>query len=216
MGAEPAAAHPLDPPAVPAGLRGAAQHQPAAHPPPAHPRRRDARLTSDSPRAFSTSLWILVVLAVAVWAAWLTVTYIATEVSWDEVAHVFVLTLYTLIRVFLLILLGDDRLGADQRLDRLEAPLGGGRPADRPVPRRLPGQPPVRRDGQPDPRLQSQPEHLAELPHHLRHAMVHRVQHDRRRRGLPQRPARRRRRISASRAGAGGRRSCCPASRPII
>ena len=51
------------------------------------------------------ALWILVVLAVAVYAARLTIQYIATEVGWDEVVHVFVLTTYTLIRVFLLILL---------------------------------------------------------------------------------------------------------------
>ncbi len=51
------------------------------------------------------AVWIAVVVAVAVWAGWLTVQYIATEVSWDEVGHVFVLTVYTLIRVFLLIVL---------------------------------------------------------------------------------------------------------------
>ncbi len=50
-------------------------------------------------------LWILAVLAVAVYAGWLTVQYIATEVGWEEVVHVFVLTFYTLVRVFLLILL---------------------------------------------------------------------------------------------------------------
>ena len=50
-------------------------------------------------------LWILVVVAVAVYAAWLTIQYIATEVSWSEVVRVFVLTVYTLIRVFLLIVL---------------------------------------------------------------------------------------------------------------
>jgi NitT/TauT family transport system permease protein len=51
------------------------------------------------------ALWILVVLAVAVWAARLTITYISTEVGWDEVLHVFVLTFYTLIRVAVLIAL---------------------------------------------------------------------------------------------------------------
>ena len=81
---------------------------------------------------------------------------------------------------------GDHRLGADQRLDRAQASLGRGRSADRPVPRRLPGQPPVRRRGQPGARFQPQPEHLAELSHRLRHAMVHRVQHHRRRRCLSQ------------------------------
>ena len=57
------------------------------------------------PSRILDALWILVVLAVAVYAGWLTVQYIATEVSWDEVLHVFVLTTYTLIRVLLLILL---------------------------------------------------------------------------------------------------------------
>ncbi len=51
------------------------------------------------------ALWILVVVAVAAWAAWLTIQYIATEVRWDEVAHVFLLTCYTLVRVFVLIVL---------------------------------------------------------------------------------------------------------------
>src|SRR5271157_2503375 len=57
------------------------------------------------PSRIADALWILVVLAVAAWAAWLTVTYIATEVGWDEVLHVVVLTTYTLVRVLLLIFL---------------------------------------------------------------------------------------------------------------
>jgi NitT/TauT family transport system permease protein len=51
------------------------------------------------------ALWILIVLAVAAWGIWLTVSYIGTEVGWDEVAHVFVLTSYTLIRVLVLMIL---------------------------------------------------------------------------------------------------------------
>jgi NitT/TauT family transport system permease protein len=51
------------------------------------------------------ALWILLVVAVAIWAAWLTVSYIATELNWDEVGRVFVLTFYTLIRVVLLMAL---------------------------------------------------------------------------------------------------------------
>jgi NitT/TauT family transport system permease protein len=57
------------------------------------------------PSRILDALWILVVLAVAVYAAWLTIRYIGTELGWDEVVHVFVLTIYTLIRVLLLILL---------------------------------------------------------------------------------------------------------------
>ena len=51
------------------------------------------------------AIWILIIIAVAAWAAWLTISYIATELNWGEVAHVFVLTFYTLIRVLLLMLL---------------------------------------------------------------------------------------------------------------
>jgi NitT/TauT family transport system permease protein len=51
------------------------------------------------------ALWILVILVVAAYAAWLTISYIMTGAGWDEVAHVFVLTVYTLIRVVLLIIL---------------------------------------------------------------------------------------------------------------
>jgi NitT/TauT family transport system permease protein len=57
------------------------------------------------PSRLIDALWILVVIAVAAWAAWLTVSYIATELDWGEVAHVFVLTFYTLIRVMALMLL---------------------------------------------------------------------------------------------------------------
>ena len=41
----------------------------------------------------------------AIWAAWLTVSYIATELNWDEVGRVFVLTFYTFLRVVLLMAL---------------------------------------------------------------------------------------------------------------
>ena len=61
--------------------------------------------SSDEPSRFIDAIWILIVIAVAAWAAWLTVTYIATELNWDEVLHVFVLTFYTLIRVVVLMAL---------------------------------------------------------------------------------------------------------------
>jgi len=57
------------------------------------------------PSRLIDALWILVVIAVAAWAVWLTVSYIATELDWGEVAHVFVLTFYTLVRVMALMLL---------------------------------------------------------------------------------------------------------------
>src|ERR1700693_1287976 len=52
---------------------------------------------AQQPSRLIDALWILVVIAVAAWAVWLTVSYIATELDWGEVAHVFVLTFYTLI-----------------------------------------------------------------------------------------------------------------------
>ena len=58
--------------------------------------------TSDAPSRLIDAIWILVIVAVAAWAAWLTISYVATELSWDEVLHVFVLTFYTLIRVIVL------------------------------------------------------------------------------------------------------------------
>ena len=85
---------------------------------------------------------------------------------------------------------GDARLGADQRLDRPAAALGRGGPAGRAIPRGLSGQSAFRRRGQPRADVPPQSRHLAELPDRLRHAMVHRVQHDRRRGGVSQRSAR--------------------------
>jgi NitT/TauT family transport system permease protein len=51
------------------------------------------------------AVWILIILGVAVWAAKVTISYIAAEVGWDEVLNVFLLTTYTLIRVLVLIFL---------------------------------------------------------------------------------------------------------------
>src|SRR5271154_1944769 len=39
---------------------------------------------SQGPSRLVDALWILIIIAIAAWAAWLTVSYIATEVSWDE------------------------------------------------------------------------------------------------------------------------------------
>jgi NitT/TauT family transport system permease protein len=60
---------------------------------------------AQGPSRIVDALFILVVVAVAVWAAWLTISYIATELNWSEVGRVFVLTFYTLIRVILLMAL---------------------------------------------------------------------------------------------------------------
>jgi NitT/TauT family transport system permease protein len=64
-----------------------------------------AQKTSKERSRLLDAIWILIIVAVAAWAAWLTISYIATELSWDEVGHVFVLTFYTLIRVVALMLL---------------------------------------------------------------------------------------------------------------
>jgi NitT/TauT family transport system permease protein len=64
-----------------------------------------AKPRSQEPSRLIDAIWILIIVVVAAWAAWLTVSYIATEVTWDEVGRVFVLTFYTLIRVVLLMAL---------------------------------------------------------------------------------------------------------------
>ena len=71
------------------------------------PRALQARRREEEqhPSRIVDALWILAILAVAAWAIWLTVSYIATEANWGEVVHVFVLTIYTLIRVLVLIFL---------------------------------------------------------------------------------------------------------------
>ncbi len=61
--------------------------------------------SSEEPSRLLDAIWIAVVIAVAAWAAWLTISYIATELNWDEVLNVFVLTFYTLIRVVVLMAL---------------------------------------------------------------------------------------------------------------
>ena len=57
------------------------------------------------PSRIVDALFILAIVAIAVWAARLTISYIATELNWSEVGRVFVLTFYTLIRVVVLMAL---------------------------------------------------------------------------------------------------------------
>ena len=57
------------------------------------------------PSRLVDALWILVIVAVAAWAAWLTISYVATELGWGDVGHVFVLTFFTLLRVVALMAL---------------------------------------------------------------------------------------------------------------
>jgi NitT/TauT family transport system permease protein len=49
--------------------------------------------------------WIIVIVAVAAWALWSVVSYIGTELSWGDVGNVFLLTLFTLLRVIVLMAL---------------------------------------------------------------------------------------------------------------
>ena len=48
------------------------------------------------------AVWFALVAALAIYALWSVVAYIATELSWPEVGNVFLLTFYTLIRVLAL------------------------------------------------------------------------------------------------------------------
>jgi NitT/TauT family transport system permease protein len=65
--------------------------------------RSDAE--SQKPSGVIDAIWIVIIVAAAAWAAWLTISYIATELNWDEVGHVVLLTFYTLIRVIVLMAL---------------------------------------------------------------------------------------------------------------
>ena len=80
---EPDQAHPLAAPGLRSDLRRAAKRKPLAAALPDALRRRSK--TSKEPSRLVDALWILIVVAVAAWAAWLTISYIATELSWDEV-----------------------------------------------------------------------------------------------------------------------------------
>jgi NitT/TauT family transport system permease protein len=51
------------------------------------------------------AVWFTLVAAIALYALWLIVSYIGSEVGWSEVLHVVILGLYTLIRVVLLIII---------------------------------------------------------------------------------------------------------------
>ncbi len=145
---EPAAAHQLDPSRRAAAVRRAALGGDVAAEAAAHPSRGRVRPQAGA-RAPSTSIWIVVIAAVAAWAMWSVVAYVATELAWPDVGEVALLTFYTLLRVVALMAIATVVLGADQRLDRPQAALGRGDAADRAVSRRLPGQPAVRRGGQP-------------------------------------------------------------------
>jgi NitT/TauT family transport system permease protein len=71
---------------------------------PTMPRTKRPTSSRGRSRAIDT-IWVLVILAVAIWAGWLTTSYIGKELRWDEVLHVVLLTTYTLIRVVALMAL---------------------------------------------------------------------------------------------------------------
>ncbi len=70
-------------------------------------------------------LWYVAIAAVAIWALVGVVQYVGAELGFDEVLHVLLLTFYTLAARRRADGAGVDRVGADQRLDRLAAALGG-------------------------------------------------------------------------------------------
>ena len=182
---------------------------------PRHPAGRRFAPTPAS-RASLDVVWIVVVVAVALWALWSVVAYRRRPSSAGPTsATLTLLTFYTLLRVVVLMALATLVLGADQRVDR---------PAGRAGPRRLQ---PIAQFLAAFPAnllfraavslvldLPPQPRHLADAADRLRHAMVHRVQRHRRRRGLPQRPARGGDEFPRPRLGLVAARSSCPASRP--
>ena len=145
--------------------------------------------------------WILLIIAGAAWALRSVVTFVGTELTFHDVWTVSRSDLVHLVARHRADGGGDDHLGSDRHLDRLAAGRRRTRSADGAVSRRLPRQSAVRGGGRRCPRLPSRPRHLAQPPHHNRHAVVHRVQRDRRRRGLPQRLARSRRELSHPRLG---------------
>jgi NitT/TauT family transport system permease protein len=49
--------------------------------------------------------WIVIVVAIALWALWSVVAYVGTELGWPEVAEATLLTVYTLLRVIALMAL---------------------------------------------------------------------------------------------------------------
>jgi NitT/TauT family transport system permease protein len=50
-------------------------------------------------------LWIALIVAVAAWALWSVVAYVGTELTWSDVGEVMLLTLFTLLRVVILMAL---------------------------------------------------------------------------------------------------------------
>jgi len=47
-------------------------------------------------------IWIVAIFALSAWGLWLVVTYVGTELTWDDVGNVLLLTCFTLLRVIVL------------------------------------------------------------------------------------------------------------------
>jgi len=73
----------------------------------AFPQSLKMRATATKPNASRVvdALWMLAIAAVSIWGVWSVVSYIGTELGWSSVLEVLVLTLYTLIRVVVLMAL---------------------------------------------------------------------------------------------------------------
>ena len=54
------------------------------------------------PSRLIDALWIVIIVAAAAWALWTVVAYVATELNWGDVGQVALLTVFTLIRVIVL------------------------------------------------------------------------------------------------------------------
>ncbi len=144
---------------------------------------------------------VLIGGAAGIYALWLLSHFIMTSLTLGDIEQALWLTFLTLLRVLTLILLASlvwvpvgILVGLNTRLAERVQPLTqflAAFPANVLFPIAVVG----------DRALFAQPRHLAELPHHLRHAMVHSVQCHRRREHLPQRSARGGGDLSCSRLG---------------
>ena len=133
---------------------------------------------------------IVIGLAAGIYTLWLLSHFIMTSLRLADIEQALWLTFLTLLRVLALILLASLVWVPVGILVGLQYPPCRARAAFDPIPRSVSGQRavPDRRRGHRA--LLAQPGYLAELPHHLRHAMVHSVQCHRRREHVPQRSAR--------------------------
>ncbi len=67
--------------------------------------RVKSRRNDDEPSRIGNIVFYAIVALVAAYSTWMIVHFVATTLSWRDVGRVFVLTIYTMIRVFVLIIL---------------------------------------------------------------------------------------------------------------